>query len=1513
LTNVDSSLNNNEYQAVFTVSVNSQSVGTATTNAATFNIATAPTVTTQPTNQNVAAGTTATFTAAASGDPTPGVQWYVNANDGSGFTPIGGATSTTLTLTNVSTSQNNYGYEAVFTNLAGTITTSAATLTFKATPTITWANPADITDSTPLSATQLDATANVPGTFVYSPAAGTFLSAGQQQALSVTFTPTDSVDYASASATAYVNVSDGASTALAFAQQPPTTTASNAIFSPAVVVAIRDAAGATVTGDTSTVTLTLSSGTFAGGGTTVTAQAVNGVATFSSLSIANTGNYTLTATDGSLTSAVSNGFSIGASSFVNFNAGATTFTSQFALNNAGTPGGTNFTWGAAYGVDDQTGATAGGGVSSTSQTDQTAIYTPTTFNLSDGQIHTISEFVTAPTVSNGTDRLLQIGFVSASTAGLNGGFSFISARVLGNRSVEAQTGNGTGTSAVSIDNTVATGTINSGDWLQLVFTTQETASGSFEGTFSLFDYGPTGVGAPTTVLAAVPYSVTGLTTLGTASAVYAGFRSDVFETLAPGALAYDNFAVDQPPSVPTVSISPASKTVLSGNSTSFFAAANGNSAQSVQWQVSTNGGATFANLSNGGVYSGDTTMTLSISSTAGLNGNLYRAVFSNSAGTAASTAATLKLTGSGSQTYPSVTTQPANPTIVNAGNNATITAAASGKTTGSGNLTVQWRVSTNGGVSFSNLTNGGAYSWAGTVTSSGNPVSDTLTITDATFSFNGNIYDAIFTNSLGSAPSDPSTLMVETAPVVTTQPSSQTVDIGSLVTFTAAASGNAAPTVQWQSSTNGGGSWNNINGATSATLTFNSVSASQAGNEYRAIFTNSVGTVTTNAATLTLDTNTAVLSAPSSPAPQGAAVTFTAMVAGSPSVGTVSFYLGSVAQGNQFGTAVNISGGTANSTADSSLSPGNDTIIAVYSGGTGFVGSQGTISITIEPGAPTSSVASLPAVENSASFTVNWSGQDYAGGSGIADYNVYVSDDDGAYALFESDTTATSATFTGQDGITYAFYSVATDNVGNQQATPTMAQATTLVDLPATATIVSPGANPLFAPVDQLTVSFSKPITGLVLADLSLTLNGSGNLLTASQTLTTSDGQNYTLGNLASLTDNPGTYLLTLTAAGSGISDTVGTAFATDATVTFVENVPALVTSSADSGDGSLRQALLDAEGAPGLTHTIQFDLAAGAQTIDLLSPLPTLADPIIVDVDATQNVTMVGSSSTAWNNTQSFELSGAGSLTFDGGIDGTGDLVVDAGGSLTANQILENSLVIGAGATVTIAPSGPGIGMVATSAASDVQTTVGAGGTTLAERIAAVAARRARIMALLLASEDSQTPTAVGTTTALADSSLVTAPVASTSIVPAVPAAAPSAALATVPAKPNTSAPAANILTPSVPGNPPPAPTPGKPLSVSHAAAPPPPEVFVLPTAPALPENAPKSPSPATLDSSSPTSLVDAISKDQQGTTAQFEARPLNPQAVDAVLGGDSSSFVEENAVEMLLATIDELDSLEY
>ncbi|WP_263418287.1 pectinesterase family protein [Terriglobus albidus] len=91
-----------------------------------------------------------------------------------------------------------------------TATTTVLLTVTQATPTITWATPASVTYGTALSSAQLNATASVPGTFSYSPAAGMMLSAGQQL-LSVTFTPNDTTDYTNAVQTVHLTVNPAAS------------------------------------------------------------------------------------------------------------------------------------------------------------------------------------------------------------------------------------------------------------------------------------------------------------------------------------------------------------------------------------------------------------------------------------------------------------------------------------------------------------------------------------------------------------------------------------------------------------------------------------------------------------------------------------------------------------------------------------------------------------------------------------------------------------------------------------------------------------------------------------------------------------------------------------------------------------------------------------------------------------------------------------------------------------------------------------------------------------------------------------------------------------------------------------------------------------------------------------------------------------------------------------------------------------------------------------------------------
>jgi hypothetical protein len=104
-----------------------------------------------------------------------------------------------------------------------TATSSVSITVNAATPAITWAAPAAITYGTALSSTQLDASSTIPGTFVYSPVAGTVLAVGSQT-LSVTFTPTDTTDYTTATQTVILTVNSTSS----FVQEAASTTSGSA-------------------------------------------------------------------------------------------------------------------------------------------------------------------------------------------------------------------------------------------------------------------------------------------------------------------------------------------------------------------------------------------------------------------------------------------------------------------------------------------------------------------------------------------------------------------------------------------------------------------------------------------------------------------------------------------------------------------------------------------------------------------------------------------------------------------------------------------------------------------------------------------------------------------------------------------------------------------------------------------------------------------------------------------------------------------------------------------------------------------------------------------------------------------------------------------------------------------------------------------------------------------------------------------------------------------------------------
>lgn len=212
------------------------------------------------------------------------------------------------------------------------------------------------------------------------------------------------------------------------------------------------------------------------------------------------------------------------------------------------------------------------------------------------------------------------------------------------------------------------------------------------------------------------------------------------------------------------------------------------------------------------------------------NGISFRAVFTNSAGTATSNPVTLTVLAT---SLPVVTSQPQSQSAYSGGT-LTFTAAA----TGAPPPTVTWQYSVNKGGS-----------WA--------PLSGWNSSTEATGALtafeNGWEIRAVFANAAGTTASDPATITVisPVAPVVTAQPQSQTAFSGRTLTFTAAASGTPSPTVSWQVSVDKGSTWITA-GVTTTTFTSGTLTSFENGWEVRAVFSNMAGTTPTNAAVISV-------------------------------------------------------------------------------------------------------------------------------------------------------------------------------------------------------------------------------------------------------------------------------------------------------------------------------------------------------------------------------------------------------------------------------------------------------------------------------------------------------------------------------------------------------------------------------------------------------------------------------------------------------------------------------------
>ena len=130
---------------------------------------------------------------------------------------------------------------------------------------------------------------------------------------------------------------------------------------------------------------------------------------------------------------------------------------------------------------------------------------------------------------------------------------------------------------------------------------------------------------------------------------------------------------------------------------------------------------------------------------------------------------------------------------------------------------------------------------------------------------------------------------------------------------------------------------------------------------------------------------------------------------------------------------------------------------------------------TIDNDPPSSRVSALPAISSPA-IALTWSGTDGAG-SGIASYDLFVSEDGGSYRPLLTNTTQTSTIFEGSFGHTYSFYTTAKDNVGQVEAPPAEPEATTYVDdAPVASNVTGSVSND--GPAITIAASYTDPDAG---------------------------------------------------------------------------------------------------------------------------------------------------------------------------------------------------------------------------------------------------------------------------------------------------------------------------------------------------------------------------------------------------------------------------------------------------
>ncbi|MDO6429442.1 hypothetical protein Q4E93_02505 [Flavitalea sp. BT771] len=260
-----------------------------------------------------------------------------------------------------------------------------------------------------------------------------------------------------------------------------------------------------------------------------------------------------------------------------------------------------------------------------------------------------------------------------------------------------------------------------------------------------------------------------------------------------------------------------------------------NAGYTYQWQVSADNGGSWNNIADNTTYTGSATAALNIGGDPSLNGYLYRTIVTDGTSGCSVTSVgvdTLHIVNNPSVLQPTPTSA-----FICPGANATIAI------TDSTGVSYQWRASTDGGSTWSNISDNSLYTGTSTYSLNINAPSTTASY-DVVRSVTGYSLTC-------STPSLAVALTFKTLPNIVTSPVNSTVCANSNASFRVSATGSTLA-YQWQSDNGtGGATWTNITpGGTSVTLSRASVTTLMEGYKYRVIVTGCGSPLTSGAAIL---------------------------------------------------------------------------------------------------------------------------------------------------------------------------------------------------------------------------------------------------------------------------------------------------------------------------------------------------------------------------------------------------------------------------------------------------------------------------------------------------------------------------------------------------------------------------------------------------------------------------------------------------------------------------------------